>query len=146
VRSGGVASGGTECPLSRPAWATPRPFVQDTQTAVVVGPPGEEIFTDKYGRVKVQFHWDRQGQLNEKELQPKISNSDKLELYDYPGEYAQRFVGVDASGDRPAGVQKISTVNKRTIDPAGRGCRRDRPASWRCHATGPASRANVLRV
>src|SRR5262249_14948213 len=35
--------------------------VQGTQTAVVVGPPGEEIFTDKYGRVKVQFHWDREG-------------------------------------------------------------------------------------
>jgi type VI secretion system secreted protein VgrG len=38
--------------------------VQGTQTAVVVGPPGEEIFTDKYGRVKVQFHWDREGQNN----------------------------------------------------------------------------------
>ena len=40
---------------------TPRPRVEGTQTAVVVGPPGEEIFTDKYGRVKVQFHWDREG-------------------------------------------------------------------------------------
>ena len=45
----------------RPRRVTPRPFVQGPQTAVVVGPPGEEIFTDKYGRVKVQFHWDRQG-------------------------------------------------------------------------------------
>ena len=45
----------------RPARKTPKPFVQGTQTAVVVGPPGEEIFTDKYGRVKVQFHWDREG-------------------------------------------------------------------------------------
>ncbi|HUE81571.1 MAG TPA: type VI secretion system tip protein TssI/VgrG, partial [Pyrinomonadaceae bacterium] len=35
-----------------------------SQTAVVVGPPGEEIFVDKYGRVKVQFHWDREGQVN----------------------------------------------------------------------------------
>ena len=48
----------------RPARVTPKPFVQGTQTAVVVGPPGQEIFTDKYGRVKVQFHWDRQGQRN----------------------------------------------------------------------------------
>jgi len=31
------------------------------QTATVVGPSGEEIFTDKYSRVKVQFHWDREG-------------------------------------------------------------------------------------
>jgi type VI secretion system secreted protein VgrG len=45
----------------RPRRTTPRPFVHGAQTAVVVGPSGEEIFTDKYGRVKVQFHWDRQG-------------------------------------------------------------------------------------
>ena len=44
----------------RPQRLTPRPAI-GTQTAVVVGPAGEEIFTDKYGRVKVQFHWDRQG-------------------------------------------------------------------------------------
>ncbi len=48
----------------RPTRTAPKPFVQGTQTAVVVGPPGQEIFTDKYGRVKVQFHWDRQGQRN----------------------------------------------------------------------------------
>jgi type VI secretion system secreted protein VgrG len=45
----------------RPLMVMPKPVVQGTQTAVVVGPPGEEIFVDKYGRVKVQFHWDREG-------------------------------------------------------------------------------------
>ena len=45
----------------RPARSTPKPVVQGTQTAVVVGPPGEDIWPDKYGRVKVQFHWDREG-------------------------------------------------------------------------------------
>ena len=45
----------------RPPRVTPIPTVRGTQTAVVVGPKGEEIFTDKYGRVKVQFHWDREG-------------------------------------------------------------------------------------
>ena len=50
----------------RPERRTPRPFVQGPQTAVVVGPAGDEIFTDKYGRVKVQFHWDRYGEKNEK--------------------------------------------------------------------------------
>ncbi len=45
----------------RPRRDTPRPVVHGTQTAVVVGPAGDEIFCDKYGRVKVQFHWDRQG-------------------------------------------------------------------------------------
>jgi type VI secretion system secreted protein VgrG len=49
----------------RPARRTARPIVHGTQTAVVVGPGGEEIFTDEYGRVKVQFHWDRQGKKNE---------------------------------------------------------------------------------
>ena len=39
--------------------------MQGPQTAVVVGPGGEEIYTDKYGRVKVQFHWDRYGKKNE---------------------------------------------------------------------------------
>ncbi len=44
---------------------TPKPMVQGPQTAVVVGKAGEEIWTDKYGRVKVQFHWDRYGKMNE---------------------------------------------------------------------------------
>ena len=42
----------------RPPWRTPRPRL-GIQTAVVVGPKGEEIYTDKFGRVKVRFHWDR---------------------------------------------------------------------------------------
>jgi type VI secretion system secreted protein VgrG len=46
----------------RPARTTPIPVIPGPQTAIIVGPPGEEIYTDKYGRVKVQFHWDRQGQ------------------------------------------------------------------------------------
>jgi len=44
---------------------TPHPVVQGPQTAIVVGPSGDEIYTDKYGRVKVQFHWDRLGKKNE---------------------------------------------------------------------------------
>jgi len=45
---------------------TPKPFIQGAQTAIVVGPSGEEIYTDEYGRIKVQFHWDREGQGDEK--------------------------------------------------------------------------------
>ncbi len=44
---------------------TPKSKVQGPQTAMVVGPAGEEIYTDKYGRVKVQFHWDRYGKSDE---------------------------------------------------------------------------------
>jgi type VI secretion system secreted protein VgrG len=43
---------------------TPKPVIQGTQTAVVVGPAGDEIFTDKYSRVKVQFNWDREGKFD----------------------------------------------------------------------------------
>ncbi|MGC0773944.1 MAG: type VI secretion system tip protein TssI/VgrG [Candidatus Acidiferrum sp.] len=50
----------------RPQRHTPRPFVQGPQTAVVSGKSGEEIWTDKYGRVKVQFFWDREGKKDEK--------------------------------------------------------------------------------
>jgi type VI secretion system secreted protein VgrG len=50
-----------ELPL-RPLRRTPRPTIAGVQTATVVGPEDAEIFIDKYGRVKVQFPWDRQGQ------------------------------------------------------------------------------------
>ncbi len=49
----------------RPPRTTPKPMVQGPQTAVVVGPAGEEIYTDKFGRVKLQFHWDRYGKNDE---------------------------------------------------------------------------------
>lgn len=49
----------------RPARQTPRPRLVSIQTAVVVGPKGEEIYTDEHGRVKVQFHWDREGRHDE---------------------------------------------------------------------------------
>jgi type VI secretion system secreted protein VgrG len=50
--------------IYRPARITPKPVIHGTQTAVVVGPKGEEIHTDEFGRVKVQFHWDRYGKLD----------------------------------------------------------------------------------
>ena len=50
----------------RPPRVTPWPVVRGTQTARVVGPQNEEIYTDEYGRVKVQFNWDREGKFDEK--------------------------------------------------------------------------------
>jgi len=50
----------------RPALCHPKPKVLGSQTAVVTGPAGEEIHCDEYGRVKVQFHWDRHGQADDK--------------------------------------------------------------------------------
>ncbi|OLU35009.1 type VI secretion system Vgr family protein [Pseudomonas sp. PA27(2017)] len=49
----------------RPLPQTVQPIVQGPQTAMVVGPKGEEIWTDQYGRVKVHFYWDRHDQSNE---------------------------------------------------------------------------------
>lgn len=58
----------TAMPSSTPfrlAANTPRPVVKGPQTAVVVGKSGEEIWIDKYGRIKLQFHWDQDGQRDE---------------------------------------------------------------------------------
>ena len=49
----------------RPARSARIPRMQGLQTAMVTGPSGEEIFVDKYGRVKVQFHWDREGKYDD---------------------------------------------------------------------------------
>ena len=49
----------------RPLPNTHRPIVKGPQTALVVGPKGEEIWTDQFGRVKVHFYWDRHDQSNE---------------------------------------------------------------------------------
>src|SRR3990167_4681735 len=73
LESGSGGGGQFECQLTctdaqqtfRPLCGTPKPMVQGPQTAVVVGPAGEEIWTDQYGRVKVHFHWDRHDQSNE---------------------------------------------------------------------------------
>ena len=51
----------------RPERTTPKPVVRGPQTATVTGPAGEEIFTDKHGRVKVRFHWDRNPDSNKDE-------------------------------------------------------------------------------
>ncbi|MGE8481062.1 type VI secretion system tip protein TssI/VgrG [Pseudomonas sp. FP1740] len=71
--SGGVASAQFESSLTcidaqqsyRPLPNTHRPIVKGPQTALVVGPKGEEIWTDQFGRVKVHFYWDRHDQSNE---------------------------------------------------------------------------------
>ncbi|MEN8237343.1 MAG: type VI secretion system tip protein TssI/VgrG [Pseudomonadota bacterium] len=51
--------------IFRPTRRTYKPLISGTQTAFVTGKGGEEIWTDKYGRIKVQFHWDREGKRDE---------------------------------------------------------------------------------
>ena len=50
----------------RPTALRNKPLINGVQTAVVTGDAGDEILVDKYGRVKVQFHWDREGQNDSK--------------------------------------------------------------------------------
>ena len=50
----------------RPPRVTPWPAISGLQTAIVTGPSGEEIHTDEHGRIKIQFHWDRQGKKDDK--------------------------------------------------------------------------------
>lgn len=60
----------------RPAIQTPKPVAEGIHSAFVTGPPGEEIYTDPYGRIKVQFHWDRYGEMDEKSsCWLRVSNS-----------------------------------------------------------------------
>src|SRR5262249_48007759 len=71
-------SGGVDHPLEaiciahfadhryRPPHRTARPRIDGLQSAIVVGPEGEEIHTDEFGRIRVQFHWDRRGARDEK--------------------------------------------------------------------------------
>ena len=66
--SGGYRNEFTCVPVEvayHPPCTTPKPIVRGPQTAIVVGPAGDEIYVDKYGRIKVQFHWDRLGKKNE---------------------------------------------------------------------------------
>jgi type VI secretion system secreted protein VgrG len=52
-------------PPFRPPAVTPKPRIHGAQSALVVGPPGEEIYVDEHGRVRVQFHWDREGRFDD---------------------------------------------------------------------------------
>ncbi len=49
----------------RPGRDTPRPRVEGVQSAIVVGPDGQEIYTDEFGRVRLRFHWDREGDFDD---------------------------------------------------------------------------------
>jgi type VI secretion system secreted protein VgrG len=48
-----------------PSILTPKPIIQGVQSAMVTGPPGQEIHTDEFGRVRVQFHWDREAKADD---------------------------------------------------------------------------------
>lgn len=74
-QTGGVSEAGIEYSnffrcvpaeyVARPGLRGVPPSVRGVETAIVTGPKGEEIYTDDLGRVKVQFHWDREGKKDD---------------------------------------------------------------------------------
>ncbi|VVP49764.1 hypothetical protein PS874_05166 [Pseudomonas fluorescens] len=79
----------------RPQLTTLRPTISGPQTAIIVGPPGEEIFTDELGHVKVQFHWDRKGEHNDKSYRwvSAVDVRDILKNAGYSRQIVNRQVG-----------------------------------------------------
>lgn len=102
-----------------PQQATPRPAVQGLETAVVSGPAGEEIYTDKYGRVKVRFHWDRGSTPGEAATcWVRVSQTGGLGNVILPRvghEVLVDFLGGDP--DRPVVVGRVFNANHMPIYP-----------------------------
>lgn len=97
-----------------PERKTPRPAVPGLESATVVGPDGQDIHTDEYGRVRVQFHWDREGARNE-ESSCWIPSSQPWSGSGFGGVNVPRvgqevlieFLGADP--DRPVVVGRVFT-------------------------------------
>ncbi len=98
----------------RPEPITPKPYVRGLESAVVVGPGGEEIHTDEYGRVRVHFHWDRESRRNETSScwlptnQPWAGDS-------FGQEVLVEFLGGDP--DRPVVIGRVYTETNPVPDP-----------------------------
>jgi type VI secretion system secreted protein VgrG len=109
-----TASAGVEF---RPLRVTPRPRVFGKESAVVTGPPGEEIHVDKYGRIKVHFAWDREGTIDD-----KASCWMRVQQQNTSGGQIMPRVGwevdvgfIDGDPDRPLVLQKM--YNQETLPP-----------------------------
>jgi type VI secretion system secreted protein VgrG len=91
----------------RPPRTAPKPRIPSVQSAVVVGPSGEEIHTDEHGRVKVQFHWDRVGAKDEHDFvsgnpdRPRVIgavyNNENLPPYALPDEKTKSTIKSNSS-------------------------------------------------
>lgn len=101
-----------------PGYSSLEPRIHGLQTAVVVGPPGQEVHTDEYGRVRVQFHWDRVGRHDDSSSAwIRVATGLAGEHY---GQLALPRVGqevivqfLDGNPDRPLITGRVSNADKR---------------------------------
>ncbi|EYF06407.1 type VI secretion system Vgr family protein [Chondromyces apiculatus] len=91
----------------RPAWETPRPVIEGTHTAMVRGPSGAEIHTDKYGRFRAQTHWDREAKGTDEDsrwVRPLQECATSMVLARVGWEMSLAYI--DGDPDRPVGVAR----------------------------------------
>jgi type VI secretion system secreted protein VgrG len=92
----------------RPKPITPKPEIGGYDTAMVRGPVGEEIYTDKFGRAKVQFHWDREAEGTDKDsrwIRVLQETSSSMTLARIGWEVAVAYI--DSDPDRPVAVARM---------------------------------------
>lgn len=91
----------------RPSWRTPRPTVEGCHTAMVRGPAGAEIHTDKYGRFRAQFHWDREARSTDEDsrwLRLLQETATSMVLARVGWEISVAYI--DGDPDRPVGIAR----------------------------------------
>ena len=91
----------------RPAWVTPRPVIEGAHTAMVRGPAGAEIHTDKYGRFRAQFHWDRDAKGTDEDsrwVRPLQESATSMVLARVGWEMSINYI--DGDPDRPVGIAR----------------------------------------
>lgn len=115
-----------------------RPSTRGLESAIVTGPQGEEIYTDKYGRVKVRFHWDRAGTPGEKATCfIRVSNTGGLGNIILPRVGHEVLVDfLDGDPDRPIVMGRVFNSNNMPVYPLPDNKTR---AVWRTKTYGAQS-------
>jgi type VI secretion system secreted protein VgrG len=153
-RSGGGGADGLvvriEAVPADTTWRAPlvtrRPLVAGPETAIVTGPPGEEIHVDKYGRVTVQFHWDRDGKKDDhSSCWIRVSQTGGLGNIIIPRVGHEVLVDfINGNPDRPIIVGRVFNEQHMPVYPLPANKTRQVWRSWRYGKTGDYGPAKAL--